>query len=271
MKADRPSETALRIAGSRVAAMRDPVLRKVLSAPEEPYSEWFVRAHSGRARLQLALWKWGPTRRLLHRITELLFPGAQLHILLRKRYVEDTVRAALTEGVTQVVIFGGGLDPLALRLAPEFPAARFIEIDHPATQAVKRRALEAHGVSPANVTLLPVDFSRETAEEALRALPQFDPGAPSLYLAEGLLMYLDQKDVDALFAAVRRLGTPGTRFLFSVLDAAALADPEAPLARSARMLERVGEPVRWAPERKKLDGYVKKHGFRSRSVVDSRT
>jgi O-methyltransferase involved in polyketide biosynthesis len=116
-----------------------------------------------------------------------------------------------------------------------------------------------------------VDFNQESAEEQLRALPEFRREAPSLYLAEGLLMYLPQADVDALFAAVRRLGKPGTRFLFTMVDAEQMRDPDSALSRSGRILERVGEPIRSTQERKKLDGYLRKHGFRLRSLADHRT
>lgn len=270
MKADTPSETALRIAGTHVTAARDPVFRQFLAAPDDPHPEWFARAHSARARRFLVLWKWGPTRRLLDRLSNAVLPGGILHILLRKRAVEEIVRTALKEGFEQVVIFGAGLDALAVRLHPDFPQVRFIEIDHPATQAVKRRALEAHHALPAQVTLLPVDFTRESVEEKLRAEPTFRADARSLFVAEGLLMYLGQEEVDALFACVRRNSAPGSRFLFSMVDAAVAADPNSSTARSIRILERMGEPVRSTIERKRLDGFLRKHGFRSRSVTDHR-
>ena len=55
--------------------------------------------------------------------------------MLRKRLIEEVVRASLTEGVEQVVIIGAGFDTLALRLCAGFPRTNFIEIDHPATQS----------------------------------------------------------------------------------------------------------------------------------------
>ena len=268
MKADTPSETALRIAGNRIAAARDPVLRRVLADPEEPYSEWFVRAHSARARLLLRGWKWGPTRNLIYRMSDAVLPGGALHILIRKRYVEDQARVALQEGVQQVVVFGAGLDPLPLRLLKAFPEVRVYEIDHPATQGVKRQALQERSALPERLALLPVDFSRESAEEKLRAAPEFRPDACSLYLAEGVLMYLEQADVDALFACVRRNSAPGSRFIFTMVDQSRLGDPGSPVAAMARMTERLGEPIRSSIERKRLDGFLRKHGFKSRAVAD---
>jgi len=274
MKQDTPSETALRIAGNKVASALDPVLRPLLADPDEPYSERFIRAHSPRARFLLGLWKFGPTRRFLMRMGDAAMPGGALHILLRKRYVRETLSAALADPeqpVEQVVIFGAGLDPLALRLQPDFPHARFYEIDHPATQAVKRRALERGDGVPPGVTLIPVDFAHESAAERLLAAPGFRPDARTFFLAEGLLMYLKQAEVDALFELVARNGAPGSLFLFTMVDSAALADPDSPVSRMARLLEQSGEPMHSFIERKRLDGFLRKHGFKRRSLIDHQT
>src|SRR5579872_3609397 len=101
-----PSQTALRIAGNRVAAATDPVLRRVVAHPDEPYSRWFIDAGPVGMRLQIRAWTWGPLRRLLYAITNTRTPGAPLYLLLRKRYVEDAVRKLLQEcPAEQVVVF----------------------------------------------------------------------------------------------------------------------------------------------------------------------
>ena len=274
MKRHTPSETALRIAANKVAAALDPELRKVVAYPDEPYSEWFIRAHSLGARMRLGVWTWRPTRRLIYRLSDARIPGAPLHLLLRKRFVADAVREVLRDEAhrpEQVVIFGAGFDPLPLVLHEEFPAVRFIEIDHPDTQAVKRRALEEHRALTPSVTFVPVDFTAESAEEKLLAAKGFQPNACGLFLAEGVLMYLPQAEVDALFATVRRNSAPGSRFIFTFLDSAALEDAESPVAQMARDLERVGEPFRSSQDRKKLDGFLRKHGFKRRAVADHQT
>jgi O-methyltransferase involved in polyketide biosynthesis len=104
VKQGRASETAISIAVNTVAASRDPVLRRLLANPEEPYSEWFVLEHSAEARDRLTQWRsrpgsmgfWG----------NIVFPGGRNHIQLRKRWIETQVRGALGDGITQVVALG---------------------------------------------------------------------------------------------------------------------------------------------------------------------
>ena len=131
MEPGRPSETAARIAVQRACAAGDPFLRRLLSQPDEPYSAWFAEEHAPGSLAEAA----GHASR-----ARWMDPGGLTSILTRKRFVEDEVRAALAEGLEQAVVLGAGYDPLALLLRPEFPNVRFFELDHPATQAVKRRA-----------------------------------------------------------------------------------------------------------------------------------
>lgn len=269
MKDGQPSETALRVAGARVCAAHDPLLRSLLPAPEEPYTANSIRAHSARARMLMRLWSFGPTRRALNRLTETAFPGALLHILLRKRFVADQVRSALEAGREQVIVLGAGLDPLCALLAPDFPHVTFFEIDHPATQDVKRRGLEPWVTRLSRLRFVPVDFARETMEDCLRRTPGFLVGAPSVLVAEGLLMYLDDPDVDRVFETARRVSGPGSRFLFSTVDRQCLNRPGDPVARFARLLERVGEPIRSSQFARDLPGFSARRGFHCREVVDA--
>lgn len=271
MRSDQPSQTALRIAGNNVAAARDPLLRRILVDPDEPYSRWFVQAHSRAARVLLGLWSWGPTRRLIYRLTERSTPGGPLYLLLRKRYVDEAVRQALAAGAEQVVLLGAGLDPISLRLSREHPDVRFFEIDHPNTQQVKREALERHGALPANVHLLPVDFTHEKAEKALTAHPEYHRKVRTVFVAEGVLMYLERDAISDLFRSVRRLGAAGSTFLFTMLDAVPLADESSAVARSARLTAGMGEPLRSAVRREDLGPMLEGFGYELRALADHET
>ncbi len=84
-------------------------------------------------------------------------------------------------------------------------------------------------------------------------------------------MYLEPEAVDTLLGWVRRNGAAGSRFILTLLDSAVLSNEESPLARSARILERVGEPYRFSLSRKNLEGFLSKRRFKVRNVADHRT
>ncbi len=269
MREGRASETAISIAVNTVAASFDPVLRRVVADPAEPYSEWFVEAHSAKAREQLARWKSRPTSMSFW--GNIMFPGGRNFIQLRKRWIDEMVREALRDGMTQVVVLGAGYDTLSLRLSAGHPGVRFFELDHPDTQAVKRRALEAHAALPGNLTLLPLDLTRESASQRLLETPGFRRGLRGVYVAEGLLMYLGPRDVDSLFRLVAQTGRPGSLFVFSMVDGRSLADARSPVRRTIQMAAFHGEPVRYGLSPRGVKAFLLRRGFRLRARADHRT
>ena len=68
-------------------------------------------------------------------------PEMQARLAARTRFFDEQVLAALDRGIRQVVIAGAGYDDRALRFRS--PGVRYFELDHPATQADKRRLLAA--------------------------------------------------------------------------------------------------------------------------------
>ena len=94
-------------------------------------------------------------------------PFLRAILSVRSRIAEAAVERAVAAGVTQYVVLGAGLDTFAYR--NPYSHIRIFEVDHPATQEWKRGRLEEGGIAePANVTYVPVDFTKEDLAEKLR-------------------------------------------------------------------------------------------------------
>src|SRR5262249_21940308 len=73
-------------------------------------------------------------------------------VVVRTRYAEDALKAAVASGVRQYVLIGAGFDSFVIRQPLFARGIEIFEIDHPATQAMKRTQLEACGAAvPPNV------------------------------------------------------------------------------------------------------------------------
>ncbi|MEY3896735.1 MAG: hypothetical protein RLZZ214_2255 [Verrucomicrobiota bacterium] len=206
MRDDSPSDTAILIARSILLASKDPFLGRLV-ADQEPEilkrilnCAWFDRATDFRQ-----------VRQILFGIERLLIPGIIAHYLVRKRRIELAVREAVAAGVSQVVVLGAGFDTLAWRLHTEFPQLSFVEIDHYATQTVKLQALEAR----ANIHFLPLDLAKEPLAAYLRACPAFSLDRPSIFIAEGLTMYLSAERVGAVMRDIAGLAG---RLVFTFME-----------------------------------------------------
>ncbi len=218
MKDDQASSTAYLIARSTAYLSRDPQLGHFVPSEAAEASAWFMRVCSPRADKELEAMngKWFRWRSGL--AERLSVPGIILHYIMRKRYIEEAVRNSMEEGFQQIVVLAGGFDTLALRLHQKFTEVNFIEVDHPATQKLKREALEQRGFPKPNMSFLSVDFTKQTLEERLQSCDAYDPKLNTLFIAEGVLMYLTAEEVGTIFRFIREYGGPRTRFAFTFME-----------------------------------------------------
>ena len=258
MKADRASATALLIARGLLLAEATPSLRPLLLPDSVELTRRLLPARPFDFALRQ---RW--VRAALFAAERAFLPGIVLHWLARKCLLDAMALDALDIGCRQVVVFGAGLDTLAWRLQRAHPACACFELDHPATQVIKRRAFahERDGRTPA---LLPADLLHASPAEALRTHPRFDARQPALFIAEGLLMYLPPDRVAELVREIAALAAPGSRFAFTFIE----ARTGRPLALHhghraiAWWLRWRGEPFRWGLHRADAAAFAEAHGWR---------
>ncbi|MGW4926476.1 SAM-dependent methyltransferase [Streptomyces parvulus] len=145
-------------------------------------------------------------------------------------FVLDTVR---TGGVRQVVLLGAGLDARAFRLDWP-PGCVVFEIDRGGVLDFKHQVLA--GVSAAPLTTrvpLPVDLRDDWVGALTDA--GFDPEAPTVWLAEGLLFYLPRAAETYLVDTVDRLSAAGSALAYEAkLEKDLMAYRDSPLYTATR-------------------------------------
>jgi methyltransferase (TIGR00027 family) len=164
-------------------------------------------------------------------------------VLLRSRYAEDLLAEAITEGVSQFVILGAGLDTFAFRQPAFARRLQVYEVDHPATQACKRERLAAASVAvPDNLCWVPIDFEQQTLATELRKAG-FDASEPAFFSWLGVIQYLTLPAIDATLRVVAALPSPSTIVLSFMLPDIGLQSEEAAAARQvANDAASAGEP-----------------------------
>jgi methyltransferase (TIGR00027 family) len=134
---------------------------------------------------------------------------------LRTRVLDDfLLQSAHTTDTRQVVLLGAGLDTRAFRL--DWPAdSVFFEIDREEVLAFKHEVLDGLSATP-KAARVPVPVDLRTDWVTALAASGFDPAAPSVWLAEGLLFYLPAVAESALVAQVDRLSAHGSALAYEV-------------------------------------------------------
>jgi methyltransferase (TIGR00027 family) len=127
---------------------------------------------------------------------------------MRTRFFDDYLVRSTTSGIRQAVILASGLDSRAYRL-PWPPGTVVYEVDQPAVVDFKTATLAEMDAGPtATRRTVGIDL-RGDWPAALRAAG-FDPGTPTAWLAEGLLIYLPPDGQDRLIDTITALSAPGS-------------------------------------------------------------
>lgn len=142
--------------------------------------------------------------------------GVCEHFALRKKTIEGMVIAEIQE-CEQLLILGGGYDFLPLKMACRFPSLKVFETDHPATQQVKKKIYSTVKV-PANLYLVPIDYTKTTLLDALSKVSSFRTGVKTCVVVEGVLMYLTLEQVTGVFDTLDKLCGPHSPIVMTMME-----------------------------------------------------
>ena len=216
MKADRPSRTAAYVAMGRALAevhrdvpgFRDPVALELLPDDCRAVVDGIVGRRWPRSRREAQL-------AVIASVSERL-------IAPRTVEIDDALRG-MPPG-HQLVIVGAGLDGRAYRMSHLSESVVF-EVDHPASQGLKRERAAHLAPCCKEVRYVPLDFSAdgrsspghgadsgETLSGAL-ARAGHSPAIATAWLFEGVITYLRLHEVEGAIAAMASRSAPGSAIM----------------------------------------------------------
>lgn len=157
-------------------------------------------------------------------------------IVLRTRYFDERITQGLAQGIRQIVILATGMDTRAYRLP--FPdGTQVFELDRPEVLNYKQEKLSdtlphciRHSVG--------IDLREEWQSKLVQT--GMNTTERTLWLVEGLLIYLEEAAVWALFEKINSLSVPNSILLFDVLGRSLLDAPF--MVRQLSFVEKLGAP-----------------------------
>ena len=216
-----------------------------------------------------ALLRMAPVRGLYRRV---LAPrGLYEYVIARTKYIDAAFQQALQERFDQVLLFGAGFDTRALRFGAVLGDTRVFELDTALTQSAKlQRYREKQLAVPRNVTFIAIDFDKESLPEKLREAG-FRPTQRSLFVLEGVLMYLQPQPVEATFRAIGDFAGAGSRIVFDYVRASVLRGENTLYGEegATRAVGEVNEPWHFGLEPAQAESFLAGHGFRLTDQEDS--
>jgi methyltransferase (TIGR00027 family) len=151
-----------------------------------------------------------------------------------------------------------GYDGRAFRYAK--PGVRWFEVDHPATQRDKLERLERLGIAAPHVRFVEADFTRDPVADRLRAAG-LDAGGPSLFLLEGIAVYLEPAVLETVLDQFRQVAARGSRLAISV--SLSREHDEGARARFQAAVAALGEPARSTFDAGQAEDLLARAGWRT--------
>ena len=229
MHSERPSRTAQFIAYNRALANLAPAIPGFADPLAVEFLPVKWKAKIGKTQADLA-----------KHPAKSPFPfwlrGMGLFNQFRSVVLDRAIAAAAP--IAQLVILGAGFDTRAWRLEALRQAIVF-EVDHPATQQLKRQRAAVVPAKAREVRFVATDFQEHGMPGALLQAG-YAPRQPAFWLWEGVTMYLRPEAVVANLRALAGLSAPGTHLAMTYLSKANGRTPR------SIFLALLGEPVRSA-------------------------
>lgn len=224
MREGRPSTTAAWVAAWRGVSGHDEVAEQLVPS-----------VYAGILRVAR---RYPNATATVHKLADAVSRGRSRHLGLRTRAIDDATTRAVRDGAEQVVIVGAGLDARAFRLQ-ELRDVTVYEVDHPATQAWKRAHVAALTPIAREVRFVESDFERDDLRERLAAAGH-DANKRSVFIWEGVTMYLSDAAVDLVLAGLRASSARASTVLATYFE-----PQTSPFARAlSAVLRGVSEPVK---------------------------
>ena len=161
--------------------------------------------------------------------------GLANFLIARTLYIDRMIRSAVTH-VEQVVVLGAGYDVRCYAELKREGLSCF-EVDQPAVQQHKRANLKHAGINTSHVTFVEVDFRQDEVFSKLCA-NGYDIGKRTLFLWEGVTLYLSEDDVQKMLRGIRAHAPSGSVLVADFYD---LEKMLARMKQSKEVMNKVGK------------------------------
>jgi methyltransferase (TIGR00027 family) len=193
-----------------------------------------------------------------------MFPlGIYEYVLARTKVMDSVFVDALEARIAQIVLLGAGFDTRALRFADRNRGTRVFELDVTTTQQPKIEILRRKKVTlPQELIFAPINFDKEDIFEVL-SRAGYQPGQKSLFLWEGVTMYLSAQAVDSTLNFIRTRAAPGSRVAFDYIYASVLRQENRYYGEQGifETVSKTGEGWTFGLEEGAVESFLSERGF----------
>ena len=191
-------------------------------------------------------------------------PGIYEYVLARTRLLDEVFVDALDRSFSQIVVLGAGMDTRALRFQNKNPGAMIFELDIHATQRYKRKVLERKQIAlPEELVFALIDFNKQRLADVL-SKAGYQEKQKTLFLWEGVTMYLEPEAVDGTLIFIRSSAAEGSVVAFDYVRASVLRRENTLYGEKGiyDTVARTGEEWTFGIENGAIEGFLAERGLK---------
>lgn len=202
-------------------------------------------------------WLTKPFMRLIYQ------KGMYEYIIARTKYIDAVFIQALKQGFDQVAILGAGLDSRALRFHGLNQKTMIFELDATITQQEKLKAYRAKKLNmPKNLIFVPIDFNKNNLAEKIERAG-FIAGMKTLFIMEGVTMYLSAEAVDSTLRFISKVSGSGSLVVFDYIHGGVIRGENRYFGEkdAAKRVAKLGEAWTFALEEEEVESFLDKYNI----------
>jgi methyltransferase (TIGR00027 family) len=191
-------------------------------------------------------------------------PGIYEYVIARTKVIDQVFIKALELGFTQIVLLGAGFDTRALRFADRNQGTKVFELDVDTTQQPKIEILKRKNIRlPEELVFVSIDFNKEQIFEVLTRAG-YREGQKSLFIWEGVSMYLSPPTVDGVLDFICSRSAPGSLLAFDYIYASVLRQENRFYGEREifKTVSRTGEGWTFGLEDGEIESFLAERGFK---------
>jgi len=190
--------------------------------------------------------------------------GIYEYVIARTKYIDEVFQRAIDEGFDQVLIFGAGFDTRAIRFQSGLTNMKVFELDVPITQRAKIQQYRNRNIQvPSNIVFISIDFDRESLPNKLDD-SGFETNKRTLFILEGLLMYLEPDSITQTFTVLKEYAGKGSMIVFDSVHSSVLEHENVYYGETGalQMVAKANEQWTFGMEKSDVELFLANYGFR---------
>jgi methyltransferase (TIGR00027 family) len=189
--------------------------------------------------------------------------GMYEYVIARTKYIDLIFEKAISREFDQILVFGAGFDSRGIRFLNKNSKTNVFELDVPITQNAKINGLKKRGVElNPHIIFISIDFNKESLDNKLDE-SGFKKNKRSLFVLEGLTMYLNAESVDSTFRLIERISGINSEIVFDYVYLSVLRRENIYYGEKSvyNTVNKAGEGWTFGIEKGEIETFLKDHNL----------